>query len=75
MKISEIPPTDQMRRDEEKWTRGGDLKLAGMALAIIGGGQAALFAATIPISRKMLTALRKKRKKKPESEKTDSGLL
>jgi hypothetical protein len=69
MKISQIPPVDMVLRPKEK-TKALDVVLDQLEIV---GGDAALFAAPVPVSKKAMAAMRKKRKKKPESEQTDPG--
>jgi hypothetical protein len=75
MKISQIPPVDMVLRPKEKTSPIKKTKALDVVLdqLEIVGGDAALFAAPVPVSKKAMAAMRKKRKKKPESEQTDPG--
>lgn len=75
MKISHIPQVDMVLRQKEKnssikMTKALDVVLDQLEIV---GGDGALFAALVPVSKKAMVAMRKKRRKKPESEETDSG--
>ncbi|HSX13660.1 MAG TPA: hypothetical protein VLE96_04480 [Chlamydiales bacterium] len=73
MKISGISPADLLLREKEKSSQErSKVKDVVRDCLEIKGGEAALFAQVLPISKKAFGTIRKKRKKNLESEQSNS---